>query len=101
MTGQLIISRGFPHILSQAIQDRIGAAVLLVEIGTDMKTFGSADLLANWAGMCPGNNESTGKRNPGRVQKGASAACGSALSQSAQSTIQGTSLPCLVSDHDL
>jgi len=39
----------------------IGAAVLLVEIGTDMTVFGSADRLASWMGVCPGNNESAGK----------------------------------------
>ncbi len=38
--------------------DLIGAAMLLVEIGTDMDAFGSADRLASWVGICPGNNES-------------------------------------------
>ena len=42
--------------------DLIGAAMLLVEIGTDMNAFGSADRLASWVGICPGNNESAGKR---------------------------------------
>lgn len=50
--------------------DRIGAALLLVEIGTDMDAFGSADRLASWVGICPGNNESAGKRKSGRVRKG-------------------------------
>lgn len=50
--------------------DRIGAAMLLVEIGADMKAFGSADRLASWVGICPGNNESAGKRKSGRVRKG-------------------------------
>jgi len=50
--------------------DRIGAAMLLVEIGTDMDAFGSADRLASWVGLCPGNNESAGKRKSGRVRKG-------------------------------
>lgn len=50
--------------------DLIGAAMLLVEIGTDMKAFGSADRLASWVGICPGNNESAGKRKSGRVRKG-------------------------------
>lgn len=50
--------------------DRIGAALLVVEIGTDMSQFGSADRLASWAGLCPGNNESAGKRKSGRVRKG-------------------------------
>jgi len=43
--------------------DLIGAAMLLVEIGTDMDAFGSADRLSSWVGICPGNNESAGKRN--------------------------------------
>jgi len=42
--------------------DLIGAAMLLVEIGTDMDAFGSADRLSSWVGICPGNNESAGKR---------------------------------------
>lgn len=50
--------------------DLIGAAMLLVEIGTDMEAFGSADRLASWVGICPGNNESAGKRKSGRVRKG-------------------------------
>lgn len=50
--------------------DLIGAAMLLIEIGTDMEAFGSADRLASWVGICPGNNESAGKRKSGRVRKG-------------------------------
>lgn len=50
--------------------DLIGAAMLLTEIGTDMDAFGSADRLASWVGICPGNNESAGKRKSGHVRKG-------------------------------
>ena len=50
--------------------DLIGAAMLLVEIGPDMEAFGSADRLASWVGICPGNNESAGKRKSGQVRKG-------------------------------
>ncbi|HAT50363.1 MAG: IS110 family transposase [Nitrospirae bacterium] len=50
--------------------DQIGAALLLVEIGTDMERFGSAARLSAWAGMCPGNNESAGKRKSGRTPHG-------------------------------
>lgn len=50
--------------------DRIGAAMLLVEITPDMSAFGSAERLASWVGICPGNNESAGKRKSGRMRKG-------------------------------
>lgn len=50
--------------------DRMGAAMLLVEIGPDMASFGSAERLASWVGICPGNNESAGKRKSGRTRKG-------------------------------
>lgn len=50
--------------------DLIGAAMLLIEIGTDMDAFGSADRLASWIGICPGNNESAGKRKSGHLRKG-------------------------------
>jgi transposase len=50
--------------------DLIGAAMLLVEIGTDMDAFSSPDRLASWVGVCPGNNESAGKRKSGRAGKG-------------------------------
>lgn len=50
--------------------DRIGAALLIVEIGTDMDAFGRVDRLASWVGVCPGNNESAGKRKSGRTRKG-------------------------------
>ena len=47
--------------------DLMGAAMLLVEIGSDMRVFGSAQRLASWVGICPGNNESAGKRVSARV----------------------------------
>ena len=50
--------------------DLIGAAMLLVEIGSDMSVFGHADRLASWVGICPGNHESAGKRKSGRTRKG-------------------------------
>lgn len=50
--------------------DLIGAAMLLVEIGTDMEAFGKPERLASWVGVCPGNNESAGKRKSGRAGKG-------------------------------
>jgi len=50
--------------------DQIGAAMLLVEIGADMDSFGGAEKLASWVGICPGNNESAGKRKSGKTRKG-------------------------------
>ncbi|MFZ5776038.1 MAG: IS110 family transposase, partial [Thermodesulfobacteriota bacterium] len=51
--------------------DAIGAAMMIVEIGVDMQAFGNqADKLASWVGICPGNNESAGKRKTGRTRKG-------------------------------
>jgi len=46
------------------------ARIILSEIGTDMSRFGSAPRLTSWAGICPGNNESAGKRKSGKTRKG-------------------------------
>ncbi len=50
--------------------DELGAALLLVEIGDDMQAFGTPEKLASWAGVCPGNHESAGKRQNGKQRKG-------------------------------
>jgi transposase len=50
--------------------DELGAALLLVEIGDDMQAFGTPQKLASWAGVCPGNHESAGKRQHGKQRKG-------------------------------
>ena len=46
------------------------AQVIISEIGVDMSRFPTAAHLASWAGLCPGNNESAGKRKSGQLRKG-------------------------------
>jgi transposase len=46
------------------------ARAILAEIGAEMRHFESAARLASWAGVCPGNDESAGKRRSGRTRKG-------------------------------
>jgi transposase len=56
--------RTVPGIGTQA------AEIIVAEIGTDMSRFPSAGHLASWAGLCPGNDQSAGKRRSGRTTKG-------------------------------
>jgi transposase len=46
------------------------AEVLISEIGVHMSAFPTPKHLASWAGVCPGNNESAGKRRSGKTRKG-------------------------------
>jgi transposase len=46
------------------------AEVIVAEIGTDMTRFATSGHLASWAGLCPGNNQSGGKRFSGRTTRG-------------------------------
>lgn len=51
------------------IQQRT-AENIIAEIGIDMTAFPTAGHLASWAGQCPGNDQSAGKRRSGRTRKG-------------------------------
>src|SRR6202048_291754 len=59
------------HVTSLPAVSAIGAQVIVSEIGTDMSRFPSEGHLLSWAGMCPRNDESAGKRRSNRVRKGA------------------------------
>lgn len=50
--------------------DRLGAAVILAEIGPDMSPWADSGKLASWSCLCPGNRQSGGKRLSGRTRKG-------------------------------
>jgi transposase len=71
-----IDERLLPH---RAVRERLAqipgvstivAAVLIAEIGVNVDAFASAQRLAKWAGLCPSNNESAGKRGNTRIQGG-------------------------------
>jgi transposase len=74
--GAQIAERMRPFEAQLAVLDSIpgigrwSAEVIVAEIGTDMGRFPSADHLASWAGMCPGHDESAGKRRSGKTRKG-------------------------------
>jgi transposase len=56
--------RGIPGVGERA------AEVIVAELGPDLATFPTAGHLSSWAGLCPGNNESAGKRRSGKTTKG-------------------------------
>jgi transposase len=63
-TESMELLQGVPGIGERA------AEVIVAEIGTDMTVFPTPGHLSSWAGMCPGNNESAGKRRSGKTTKG-------------------------------
>lgn len=61
LAGLLTTMPGVGHVV---------AHVILAEIGFDMKRFPTSGHLVSWAGLCPRNDESAGKRRSTRVRKG-------------------------------
>jgi transposase len=74
--------------------NRLGAVSLVAETGGDMRRFPSAAQLCSWAGMCPGHDESAGKRRSGKTRKANSylrtalVQAGTAASHKNQSALQ-------------
>jgi transposase len=62
--------------------DRVVAATVIAELGTDMSVFPSPRHAAAWAGVCPGNNESAGKRG-GQLRRRGNVHLSTALVQAA------------------
>ena len=50
--------------------DRRCAEAMIAEFGVDMSRFGTAERLASWAGLCPGQHESAGRTKSGKTRKG-------------------------------
>lgn len=65
-----------PYTAQLALLDQIPgvdwtlAALIIAELGVDMSVFENVSQLASWAGVCPGNNQSAGKRKRSRIPKG-------------------------------
>jgi transposase len=64
LTEKIERLRGIPGVGERA------AEVITAEVGVDMSRFPTAGHLSSWAGLCPGNNESAGKRHSGKTTKG-------------------------------
>lgn len=48
----------------------LAAAAIVAELGTNMEVFGTGPRCSSWSGLCPGNNESAGKRKRAPVLLG-------------------------------
>ncbi len=62
--NEVTLLQTIPGVSKQA------ATGILAEIGTDMSMFTSHKHLASWTGVCPGNNESAGKKKSAKVTRG-------------------------------
>ncbi len=54
----------------ETISNHRSAEEIIAEIGIDMSHFATSDHIASWAGLCPGNNQSGGRRGKGKIRKG-------------------------------
>jgi transposase len=72
----LIVEGVKPYVMEHELLQTIpgitetSAAALIAEIGNDMSRFQTSASLSSWAGLCPGNNESAGKKKSSRTTKG-------------------------------
>ena len=58
------------HLIEHGQIDKTASCAIIAEIGIDMKPFKTAEHICSWAGLCPGNNESAGKRKSTSITKG-------------------------------
>lgn len=60
----------FENVQTEPGMNKVNAASVIAEIGTNMSRFASEKHISSWAAICPGNNESAGKRKSGKTRRG-------------------------------
>jgi transposase len=60
----------FKDVQSVTVIKDVSAASVIAEIGVDMSKFPDEAHLSSWAAVCPGNNESAGKKKSGKTRRG-------------------------------